>query len=142
MHENPEWDIKSEITLTATLDNNIRIKGRIDALVVNQALNEVIIYDWKTGKLDTKAHTDPNSDVSTQAAIYILLARRQPEFTGKNVKVVFDYISQSKPENPYHFEEETIANLERRIAAIHARLSSNTSNGCGLSTCSWCSWQL
>jgi superfamily I DNA/RNA helicase len=140
MHSDPEWSIKTEVMFTATINDNIRIKGRVDALVVHG--NKVTIYDWKTGKFDKTAFADNTSDVNTQAAFYTLLIQLQPQFENKEVVVIFDYVTEPKPEKPLYLDKESISKIRKRIVDSHNRLSKCTTKGCGLVTCSWCNWQI
>ncbi|MBA7490478.1 hypothetical protein ES702_01016 [subsurface metagenome] len=69
--------------------------------------DEVIIYDWKTGKKENDKH-------KLQLACYGLFATKKWEIKPEHVKLMEFYLSSSK-QNEYNFSEFDLDNIQKHI---------------------------
>ncbi len=74
---------RAELKLEATIDDGVRLKGKLDAVTLNQAKRQAIITDYKTGKpflSFTGKGKSATHQYENQLAFYKLLFENSPKY--------------------------------------------------------------
>lgn len=118
---------RSEIKLDATIDNAIKLNGKIDVAEFDKANKKITIFDYKTGKsFDNFREVGPQKEkihkYKTQLMFYKILIENSAEFSGWEVSsgnLIF-----VEPNNEgiqlvqYSFDPQEVARVKQLISAV------------------------